>query len=191
MIANPINLAKQIALRLIFIDHYLVTVNRDNMWDVDSNPNGDYGWTGPTFVYANQISGYTEAELESILAQVVDCETKDGFGCGISDDDLTAAMEYTQFYKNGSEILCTTYLKTNLVYDLQTNDQGVTGYTDVFFGDWRAEEAEDFNDVYLFDRRYYTFQTYTSDSYPGVTVNPIMVDIMFQIVTINERKTYC
>ena len=166
------------------------------MWDVDSNPNGDYGWTGSTFVYANQISGYTEAELESILAKVVDCETEDGFGCGISDADLTAAMEYTQFYKNGSEILCTTYLKTNLVYDLQTNDKGLTGYTDVLFGDWRAEEAEDFPEYplkedYLFGKRYYTFQTYTSDSYPGVIVNPIMVDIMFQIVTINERKTSC
>ena len=162
------------------------------MWDVYSNPNGDYGWTGPSFIYANQISGYTEAELENILAQVVDCETVDGFGCGISDADLTAAMEYTQFYLNGSEILCTTYLKTNLVYDLQTNDEGVTGYTDILFGDWRAEEAADFNDVYPFDQRYYTFQIYTSDAYPGVIVNPIMVDIMFQIVTINERKTsYC
>ena len=159
------------------------------MWDADSNPNGDYGWTGPTFTYTNQISGYTEAELKSILTQVVACETTDGFGCGISDADLAAAMEYSQFYKNGSEILCTTYVKTNLVYDLQTNTKGITGFTDVFFGDWRAEEAEDFNDDYLFDQRYLIFQDITSDSYPGMIVNPIMVDIMFQIVTINERKT--
>ena len=174
---------------LIFIDHYLVTFNRDNMWDVYSNPNGDYGWTGPTFTYTNQISGYTEAELKSILTQVVACETTDGFGCGISDADLAAAMEYSQFYKNGSEILCTTYVKTNLVYDLQTNTKGITGFTDVFFDDWRAQEVEGFNDDYLFDERYYIFQDITSDSYPGMIVNPIMVDIMFQIVTINERKT--
>ena len=159
------------------------------MWDVDTNPDGDYGWTGPTFVYANQVSGYTEAELESILAQVIACDTIDGSGCGISDVDLTAAMEYTQFYKNGSEILCTTYLKTNLVYDLQTNNEGLTSFTDVVFHDWRAEEAEDFDGVYLFDLRYYIFQMITTDSYPGLTANPIMVDIMFQIVKINERKT--
>ena len=159
------------------------------MWDADSNPNGDYGWTWPTFTYTNQISGYTEAELKSILTQVVACETTDGFGCGISDADLAAAMEYSQFCKNGSEILCTTYVKTNLVYDLQTNTKGITGFTDVFFDDWRAQEVEGFNDDYLFDERYYIFQEITSDSYPGMIENPIMVDIMFQIVTINERKT--
>ena len=168
----------------------MVTTNRDNMWDVETNPDGDYGWTGPTFVYDNQISGYTEAELESILEQVIACETIDGFGCGISDDDLTAAVEYTQFYINGSEILCTTYLKTNLLYDLQTNNQSITSYTEIHFHGWRAEDEPDFDDDYLFDLRYYIFQDITSESYPGLSVKPIIVDIMFQIVAINERKIF-
>ena len=162
------------------------------MWDVASNPYGDYKWN-VTFAWLKfvdhfEISGLNEENLEFILKQIDDCETMDGFGCGISDADLFAAMKYTQFYKNGSEILCTTYVKTNLVYDLQTNTKGITGFTDVFFDDWRAQEVEGFNDDYLFDERYYIFQEITSDSYPGMIVNPIMVDIMFQIVTINERK---
>ena len=160
------------------------------MWDVETNPDGDKGWTGPTFVYANQVSGYTEAKLKSILAQVVTCETKDGTGCGISDADLFAAMKYTQFYKNGSEILCTTYLKTNLLYDLQTNTEGISNFTSIHFHDWRAEDEADFDDDYLFDKRYYLFQSITSKSYPGESVSPIMVDIMFQIVAINESKIF-
>ena len=170
----------------IFVDYYFVNVNQDNMWDVEIN--GYIGWTGPKFVYANQVSGYTEAKLKRILAQVVACETIDGFGCGISDADLFAATEYTQFYKIGSAILCTTYLKTNLLYDLQTNTEGITNFTDIHFHDWRAEVAADFDDDYLFDKRYYIFQSITSKSYPGESVNPIMVDIMFQIVAINEGK---
>ena len=116
--------------------------------------------------------------------------TLDGFGCGISDDDLHAAMYYTQFYLVGSEILCTTYLKTNLLYDLQTNNQSITSYTEIHFHDWRAEDEADFDDDYLFDERYYIFQDITSESYPGLSVKPIIVDIMFQIVAINERKIF-
>ena len=158
------------------------------MWDVYAYPDGDYGWTGPTFVYTNQLPGYTEEELKSILSQVVACETIDGFDCGINAGDLTAAMEYSQFYREGSEILCKTYLKVNLVYDLQTNDKNVIDFTDVLFYDWRSEEEEDFDGNYLFELRYYMFQAFTSYAYPGLVMNPIMVDIMFQIVTINERK---
>ena len=161
------------------------------MWDVVNNPDGDYGWTGPTYVYDNFITGYSEDKLKNILAQIVACETSDGFGCGLSDADLMAAMNYTQTYLSGNEILCTTYLKTNLIYDLQTNTERVTGFTDVLFHDWRAEEDKDFNGDYLFDLRYYGFQSYTSDAFPGLNSNPIMVDIMFQIVSINERKSFC
>ena len=160
------------------------------MWDVESNPDGDKGWTGPTFVYENQVSGYTEAELKSILAQVDACETKDGTGCGISDADLFAAVEYTKFYKDGSEILCTTYLKTNLLYDLQTNTEGIMNFTDIHFHDWRAEQENDFDGVHLFDKRYFIFQSITSKSFPGLSVSPIIVDIMFQIVAINEGKIF-
>ena len=160
------------------------------MWLPSINPDGDSGWTS-TFVYTPDLAwGYTEAELKSILAKVVACETIDGFGCGISDDDLTAAVEYTQFYINGSEILCTTYLKTNLLYDLQTNTEGITNFTEIHFHDWRGEEKPDFDGKYLFDKRYIIFQAITSESYPGLLVSPIIVDIMFQIVAINEGKIF-
>ena len=170
------------------------------MWNVDANPDGDYGWTGSDYVYSTTIdilnttystAGYTEDELKAILAQVVACETTDGFGCGINDDDLYAAMSYTQSWWDGNVISCTTYLKTNLIYDLETNAEGLTSFTDILYHDWRAEDDEDFDaevDGYLFNKRYYELQWYTSDAYPGVETNPIMVDIMFQIVTINERK---
>ena len=58
---------------------------------------------------------YKKKYLERILAKVDDCET--GFECGISDADLTAAMIYSTSYLLGNSISCTTYLKTNLVYD--------------------------------------------------------------------------
>ena len=160
------------------------------MWDVFNNPDGDYGWTGPTYVYNDSITGYSEDELKNIIAQIVACETSDGFGCGLSDADLMAAKEYTLTYYSGNEILCTTYLKTNLIYDLQTNTEGVTGFTDVVFHDWRAYEDPNWNGKYLFDQRYWDLQWYTSDAYPGLNTNPIMVDIMFQIVSINERKSF-
>ena len=42
--------------------------------------------------------------------------------CGVSLKDLTAAKDYSQFYKEEDplQIKCTTYLKTNLLYDLAT-----------------------------------------------------------------------
>ena len=173
------------------------------MWDVYGNPDGDYGWTGSNYVYSNvtyrdlhwfnvtySTVGYTEDELKDILAQVVACETTDGFGCGINSDDLYAAMSYTQSWMDGNIISCTTYLKTNLIYDLETNAEGLTNFTDIVYYDWRAEDASDFDGNYLFKLRYYVFQMLTSDAYPGLNTNPIMVDIMFQIVAINERKSY-
>lgn len=153
------------------------------MWDVEIN--GYIGWEGPKFVYANQVSGFTEEKLRGILAQVVACETIDGFGCGISDADLFAAMKYSQLYKIGSEILCTTYLKTNLIYDLQTNTKGISNFTDIHFHDLRAEPDTDYDDLF---QRYFIFQQITSNSYPGDSVEPVMVDIMFQIVAINEGE---
>ena len=153
------------------------------------NPDGDSGWTS-TFVYTDhQISNYTEAELKSILAKVVACETIDGFGCGISDIDLTVATQYALFFMYGNEILCTTYLKTNLLYDLQTNNQNITSYTEIYFHYWREALKRGFNGDYSLEK-YTVFQAITSDSYPGFLVSPIIVDIMFQIVAINERKIF-
>ena len=182
------------------------------MWNARAYPDGDYGWTGSDYVYSNltygfqgyygcntygcpnySTAGYTENELKDILAQIVACETSDGFGCGINDDDLYAAMNYTQTWWDGNVISCTTYLKTNLIYDLETNAEDLTNFTDILYHDWRrlwrAEEASDFDGNYLFELRYYMFQEFTSDAYPGLNTNPIMVDIMFQIVSINERKS--
>ena len=67
------------------------------MWDPYYNPDGDHDWTWD-FVYDNQteIFGYDETDLKNILAEIVACDTEDGFGCKISDDDLLAAKEYTQ-----------------------------------------------------------------------------------------------
>ena len=116
------------------------------MWDVYGNPDGDYGWTGSDYAYSTVTNGvlpdvtystvgYTEDELKDILAQVVACETTDGFGCGINNDDLNAAMSYTQSWMNGNIISCTTYLKTNLIYDLETNAEGLTNFTDIVYYD--------------------------------------------------------
>ena len=88
-------------------------------------------------------------------------------------------------YKDGNEVLCTTYIKTNLIYDLETNqagEGGLTSFTEIFYYDDRS------NGEYVFDERYKIFQHITSDYYAGYTIAPIMVDVMFQIVTINERK---
>ena len=145
----------------------------------------------------DEISGYKKKYMERIIAQIDDCET--GFECGISDADLTAAMIYSTSYLLGNSISCTTYLKTNLVYDFKKNWEtlssfGLKGFTDVFFYDWR-EEWKAYEHMYeedidhVFNRRYYDFQWITSDSYPGLAVKPLNVDIMFQIVAINERKT--
>ena len=94
-------------------------------------------------------------------------------------------------YKDGNEVLCTTYIKTNLIYDLETNqagEGGLTSFTEIFYYDWFDEDRSNFTGEYVFDERYKIFQRITSDYYAGYTIAPIMVDVMFQIVTINERK---
>ena len=66
-----------------------------------------------------------------------------------------------------------------------------TSFTDIFYYDWRAEEADDFDYFshdYVFGERYMIFQYITSESLPGFTLAPMVVDVMFQVVTINERK---
>ena len=103
-------------------------------------------------------------------------------------------------YKDGNEVLCTTYIKTNLIYDLETNQatslesgnksgkRGLASFTEIFYYDWFDEDRSNFTGEYVFDERYKIFQRITSDYYAGYTIAPIMVDVMFQIVTINERK---
>ena len=108
-------------------------------------------------------------------------------------------------YKDGNEVLCTTYIKANLIYDLETNQatsldsnktlesgnksgKGLASFTEIFYYDWFDEDRSDFTGEYVFDERYKIFQQITSDYYAGFTIAPIMVDVMFQIVTINERK---
>ena len=39
--------------------------------------------------------------------------------CDVSNAQLNAAMEYTQFYKQGLAIPCDTYVKVNLIHDLR------------------------------------------------------------------------
>ena len=170
--------------------------------------------------------------------------------CGIEHADLKEAMEYVQdgfqndwkilnslnhlilkahlqTFQNGNKILCTTYLKTNLIYDLETNTAGINGkrlnsFTGIFYHDWRgrmsADNSTDYSMDYstdnstdystfdsrdystdystdnstdydaLFDYRYAWFQVVTSEKLPGFTIPPVMVDVMFEILSINERK---
>ena len=48
----------------------------------------------------------------------------------------TAAFQYTQLYKKGLAIPCTTYIKVNLIYDLRHNPWDYQNYTDIFFYDY-------------------------------------------------------
>ena len=96
-------------------------------------------------------------------------------------------------YKKGNEISCETYLKTNLIYDLSTNnaEPRITEFTEIFYFDYRKRKSprQLKNDTFAgFNDRYIIFQNVSSDQYPGEEVGPVVVDVMFQIVTINERK---
>ena len=108
---------------------------------------------------------------------------------------------YFKTFKDGNKILCTTYLKTNLIYDLETNTAGINGarlnsFTEIFYHDYRSftstygyispSSLEQFNGQ--FDKRYIDFQRITLDLHPGLTLAPVMVDVMFEILSLNERK---
>ena len=118
------------------------------MWNVFDNLNGDNGWTW-AFVYDDHIPGYTESELKNLTARIIACETESGFGCGISHQDLRAAVYYVNLYWRSMEVLCTTYLKTNLIYDLETNNASLTHFTDIFYYDYRSSLFVNFtNDLF-------------------------------------------
>ena len=103
---------------------------------------------------------------------------------------------YFKTFKDGNKILCTTYLKTNLIYDLETNTAGINGarlnsFTEIFYHDWRnsismGHNSTDYNP--LFEMRYMVFQLVSSEKQPGFTIAPVMVDVMFEILSLNERK---
>ena len=86
--------------------------------------------------------------------------------------------------------------ENEFIYDLRTNNKSYTGFTDIFYNDYLEEDDKfGFWDIfnfrweeYVFHRRYRIFQYITTESFPGFTIAPIKVDVMFQIVTINERK---
>jgi len=40
----------------------------------------------------------------------------------------------------------------------------------------------------LFEMRYMVFQLVSSEKQPGFTIAPVMVDVMFEILSLNERK---
>ena len=86
-------------------------------------------------------------------------------------------------YIYGEKILCTTYLKTNLIYDLETNSAGkngtrLTNFTKIFYHDSRNFDQTKFNDRYL------DFQLVIPDPKPGMKLSPMMVDVMFEVVNI-------
>ena len=75
------------------------------------------------------------------------------------------------------------------------NTAGINGarlnsFTEIFYHDWRncisTDCSTDFNP--LFDMRYSDFQLVSSKRLPGFTIAPVMVDVMFEILSINERE---
>ena len=63
------------------------------MWPFTAD--GDHDWTWKNVYTNHSIPGYTETNLKNILAKINVCDTDGGYGCGISDDDLRAAANYT------------------------------------------------------------------------------------------------
>ena len=114
----------------------------------------------------------------------------------------------SETYEEGNKILCTTYLKTNLIYDLAPSERpeyDLTSFTKIFYWDFIWLNGYEDNppltrnsDCYKsvtsrgtrFGWRYKDFQDVSSDRYPGYYVAPVSVDMMFEILTINERKIF-
>ena len=68
---------------------------------------------------------------------------------------------------------------------------GLTEFTEIFYYDYRKREnpRQLKDDSFAgFNERYIIFQDVSSDQYPGEEIGPVTVDVMFQVVTINERK---
>jgi len=68
------------------------------------------------------------------------------------------------------------------------NTAGINGarlnsFTEIFYHDWRNDERDP-----LFDERYIDFQLVSSEMFPGSTIAPVTVDVMFEILSINERE---
>ena len=68
------------------------------------------------------------------------------------------------------------------------NTAGINGarlnsFTEIFYHDWRNDERDP-----LLDERYIDFQLVSSEKHPGYKIAPVMVDVMFEILSINERK---
>ena len=68
---------------------------------------------------------------------------------------------------------------------------GLTEFTEIFYYDYRKRKnpRQLKDDSFAgFNERYIIFQDVSSDQYPGEEIGPVIVDVMFQVVTINERK---
>ena len=75
------------------------------------------------------------------------------------------------------------------------NTAGINGarlnsFTGIFYHDWRnyhsTENSTDYNP--LFDMRYVDFQLLSSEKQPGYAIAPVTVDVMFEILSLNERE---
>ena len=65
-------------------------------------------------------------------------------------------------------------------------------FTEVFYHDWRHYD-DYWDDDYWhwdppFEGRYKIFQEFSPEIQPGYTIGPVMVDVMFEILSINERE---
>ena len=70
------------------------------------------------------------------------------------------------------------------------NTAGINGarlnsFTEIFYHDWR-NSTTDYKPS--FELRYIDFQLVSSEKQPGFTIAPVMVDVMFEILSVNERE---
>ena len=71
-----------------------------------------------------------------------------------------------------------------------TNGARLNSFTEIFYHDWRNSTTDYNSTDYkpLFEMRYIDFQLVSSEKQPGFTIAPVMVDVMFEILSVNERE---
>ena len=89
-------------------------------------------------------------------------------------------VQHTWRYENDviNDATLNFQFQANLFYDLKTSSS--TSFTEIAFYDYFNHESK------KFDGRYNEITYNNGDNYPGETIAPIEVDIMFQIISINQ-----
>ena len=73
---------------------------------------------------------------------------------------------------------------------MNTAGINLNSFTEIFYYDWRNWTTDHNSTDYkpLFQMRYIDFQLLSSEKQPGYKIAPVMVDVMFEILSINERE---